>query len=125
MSKAEDTEQVTIDYTKPLAYSVQAALAVAVDMLEKTFKGKVPEDVKKVMEDMFMAGAFVSLDILMFGQDYEEGDVPSVEYSMTTLAEEAHEASRIIQILEDEDDDDEDEDGGGGGVPLMTPTVLH
>jgi hypothetical protein len=62
----------------------------------------------------------------MFGQDYMEGDLNSVDYSATALGDEAREASRTVQILEEEEDDEDDggDDDGGGGI-FMVPAQLH
>lgn len=127
MSKAKHSEQGP-DLSRPLKYSADKAVEVALEMLSGPMKGNVPEAVVKVLEDMFMAGAFYSLDISMFGQDYTEGEISTREYSTTTLSEEAHSGSKIVQILEEDDDDDnggEDEDDDASPGYLTLPKRLH
>jgi hypothetical protein len=125
MSDKESGSDVTgIDYGRPLQYSCDKALEVACQMLARVFDGTVPLEVTRVLEDMYMAGAFHALDILTYGQDYDEGNITSVDYSLMVLSEEAADASDIIEILESRADDDE-EGSGGSGVPVVIPTSLH
>lgn len=128
MNKANSDGLSGIDYTKPLKYSSDRAMEVAEEMLMKPLKGKIPDEVLTVLADMFMAGAYYAIDILTFGQDYLEGDINSVDYSSTGLSDEAQQASKIVQILEeteDEDDGGDDEDEGGGGGIHVIPNRLH
>lgn len=124
MSKV-NAEHDGIDYSKPLKYSADKAMEVALEMLAKRFDGKVPDEVVRVLEDMFMAGAYYAVDISLYGQDYTEGDVSTLDYSQIALGDEAHDASKIIQILEEEDEDDGGDDDDGGGGQVMIPRQLH